>query len=139
FRPAIRPHLRAAADDVKNDLDRPGVQLLDTRTVPEFTGEVAATERGGHIPGAVRIDWEKTLAPDYRFKQGRELVEQLSALGIDPAKESVLYCASGPRAAHLYVALKVAGFGPARLYDRSFSEWGNRADLPVAGGSGDGK
>jgi thiosulfate/3-mercaptopyruvate sulfurtransferase len=52
-----------------------------------------------------------------------DLRSEWSALGIEDGKEIVVYCRSGMRAAHTWVALKHAGFPRVRLYDGSWQEW----------------
>jgi len=38
-------------------LGKPGVVFVDARSPKEYTGEDLRSKRGGHIPGAVNIDW----------------------------------------------------------------------------------
>lgn len=132
FTPAIKPHLRATAEEIAARLDDEALQLIDTRTPQEFSGAFAMTAQAGHIPGALRVDWEASLDASLVFRSPEGLLETLEQCGVDPKKESVLYCLSGPRAAHLYVAMRAAGLDTARVYDRSWSEWGNRPELPAA-------
>lgn len=131
FVPRVRPELRADADGILKRLGDPAFQLVDTRSVEEFSGRGAVVLRGGHIPGAIRVDWDDDLDENLTFRPAGELAERLGRAGVDPGKETVLYCLGGPRAAHVYLALKLAGGKRLSLYDRSFAEWGNRADLPV--------
>jgi thiosulfate/3-mercaptopyruvate sulfurtransferase len=44
----------------------------------------------------------------------------------------VTSCGSGVSAALLTLAMTVAGLPPGGLYDGSWTEWGGRADTPVA-------
>ena len=44
----------------------------------------------------------------------------------------VTYCQTHHRAAHSYFVLRLLGYPRLVGYDRSWSEWGNRDDLPIA-------
>ena len=52
-------------------------------------------------------------------------------LGVTPEREVVTYCQGGYRAAHTYLALRLAGFPNVRNYTGSWKEWGDREDLPI--------
>lgn len=92
-------------------------RLLDTRTQVEFDQ--------GHLPGAILWDWFNAVPPDSWdcTREPEELRAEWGELGVDPSREIVVYCRSGMRAAHTYVALKHAGYPRVRLYDGSWQEW----------------
>ncbi len=48
-----------------------------------------------------------------------------------PDKTVVTYCQTHHRAAHTYFVLRLLGYPRIVGYDRSWSEWGNRDDLPI--------
>ena len=117
------------SDDVY--VDREGVSrrtsagdavLLDTRSPSEFAE--------GHIPGAVSWDWLNAVPADSwsASRDPEELRAEWRALGLDVSKEIIVYCRSGMRAAHTYVALRNAGFERVRLYDGSWQEWSMKTD-----------
>jgi thiosulfate/3-mercaptopyruvate sulfurtransferase len=112
-------------------IGRPGVQIFDVRSDEEYFGERVRAKHGGAIPGAFHQDWTAALAADGTVKCGAELRAQFEALGLDPAAEIVTYCQGGYRAAHAYLALKIAGYPNVRNYLGSWAEWGNRDDLPI--------
>jgi thiosulfate/3-mercaptopyruvate sulfurtransferase len=117
--------------DVKARLGDPGVVILDTRTDEEHNGTMVRAKRGGHIPGAVHVEWTRNLAPDGAFKPADELRAMYEQAGVTPDKEVVTYCQGGYRAAHGYLALRLLGYPRVRNYTGSWKEWGDREDLPV--------
>ena len=126
-------------------LSRPEVQILDVRTVKEFNGEDIRAIRGGHIPGAVNIPYEQNwLDPETGNKLARREVssnagmalkstEALKALyaGLDPNKETIVYCQSGARASETAGVLQQLGFKDVKVYDSSWLGYGNTLDAPA--------
>jgi thiosulfate/3-mercaptopyruvate sulfurtransferase len=132
YRPAREPQRVAGAEWVRERLNDPTVCLLDTRSAAEYTGKDVRARRGGHIPGAINIEWRQNLRADGSFKSLDELRALYAAQGITPDKTVVTYCQTHHRAAHTYFVLRLLGYPRLVGYDRSWSEWGNRDDLPLA-------
>jgi thiosulfate/3-mercaptopyruvate sulfurtransferase len=125
-----RAEILATYPRLLEQLGRRDVQIFDVRSDEEYFSERVRAKHGGAIPGSYHQDWTAALAADGTVKSPAELRAQFEALGLDPANEIVPYCQGGYRAAHAYLALKIAGYPRVRNYLGSWAEWGNRDDLP---------
>jgi len=136
FQPRPHPERIATAEWIQA---RPGAGadrpvIIDARTADEYAGKrVAPGARGGHIPGAVHIDWQTTVTGQGggRMKSPEELNSIMQAAGVDRSREAVVYCGIGMRASYLYLVLRALGFTRVRNYDAAWAEWGGRADLSI--------
>jgi thiosulfate/3-mercaptopyruvate sulfurtransferase len=133
FRPQANSALIATSEWVKAHLKDPQVRLLDARSVAEFKGERIQGPRGGHIPGAINLEWTRVLGSGEikTFLDAPSLEKLFSDVQISPGQEVVTYCQTGMRAAALYFALRLLGYERVRMYDGSWQEWSALADLPV--------
>ena len=127
-----RSELLATADDV---LNRPAKTIvIDARAPKEFSGEqpVAGSTKGGHIPGAVNLDWQQ-LVTETGIVDAKRLEAQLSAIPKDA--DVIVHCQSGARSSVLYHALKSVGVQHVRNYLGSMNEWVSDETLPLEQGS----
>jgi thiosulfate/3-mercaptopyruvate sulfurtransferase len=117
---------------VLKNLQNPEVVFLDARSPAEYRGEEIKAKRGGHIPGAININWVDNLYDDKsaRFRSAAELKKMYMHAGITPDKLVITYCQSGMRASHSYFTLLLLGYPNVKVYDGSWVEWGNREGLP---------
>ncbi len=127
----VHEELIASADWVLQHLNESNVKILDVRMPKEYTGEIHNARRGGHIPGAENVEWSTAMNSDGTFKSADKLTKMYRDAEITPDKEVVVYCQSGHRASHGYLVLRLLGYPNVRVYNRSWSEWGNRSDLPI--------
>ncbi len=106
--------------------------IVDTRSREEFLGTDRRARHGGAIPGAVHRDWVDLYDPDTGcMKPAAALRDAFEPLGVTPDKEVTLYCNTGYRSAHGYLALRLLGYPRLRNYVGSWQEWGNRDGLPI--------
>jgi len=133
---AYTAHLNDSAIADKNyiltHLHDPSICLLDCRSPAEYTGQDLRARRGGHIPGAVNIEWTRALDPqrDMRLKNPDELTALYQQAGVTPDKQVIAYCQTHHRSALSYIILKYLGYR-VRGYPGSWSEWGNDPNTPV--------
>ena len=120
-------------DYVLQRLGDPTVAILDARSVAEYDGKDKRARRVGHIPGAVNLNWTTTIdqTRKMRLKEQQELRKMLSAIGVTPDKEVIVYCHTHHRSSHTYIMLKALGFPNVKAYPGSWSEWGNHPDTPI--------
>lgn len=122
----------ATWQDVRDAIGRRDAAIVDVRMPGEYEGSDVRAARGGHIPGAVNIEWTDSTAGDNVLKPVDDLRRMYEERGVTPDKEVIVHCQLGVRAAHTWFVLKqVLGYPRVRNYDGSWAEWGNRDDLPV--------
>ncbi|MGH9023405.1 MAG: sulfurtransferase, partial [Acidimicrobiia bacterium] len=112
------PELRAGAADILNwASETADLQLIDTRTEEEFSGDKTLGEDPpGHIPGAGNLPHRSFLGDGASLLASpEELTGRLKDLGADLITETIVYCRSGIRASVAWLALRLAG-APVRLY-----------------------
>jgi thiosulfate/3-mercaptopyruvate sulfurtransferase len=122
----------ATWQDVRDAIDRAGEVILDVRSREEYEGRSVRAARGGHIPGAVHVEWTDAIAADNVLKPESELRRMYEDAGVTPDHDVITHCQLGIRAVHSWFVLKhVLGYPHVRNYDGSWQEWGNRADSPI--------
>lgn len=126
------PEIRTTTEYVLENLDNEDVVMCDTRNPEEYTGTDVRAERGGHVPGAINLDWVYSVDDNGMFKSAEELHELYTAAGFTPDKQIITYCQTGVRGAHTWFVLReLLGFPDVRNYDGSWEEYGNREDTPI--------
>ncbi len=83
--------------------------VIDTRDKAQFTKE--------HIPGAVNIEWRRTLAERHRIPKDKPVL---------------LYCNTGSLSAQAGFALRVAGYENVLILQGGYAEWKAKGGLDAA-------
>jgi thiosulfate/3-mercaptopyruvate sulfurtransferase len=99
--------------------------VLDARSPAEFRGEDVRAKFGGHIPGAVNVDWVENFGGGTLLKEPDALKALYAAKGITPDKEVIALCQTGQRSSVSYLTLRLLGYPKVGNYAGSWIEWGN--------------
>jgi thiosulfate/3-mercaptopyruvate sulfurtransferase len=132
--------VRARRADIEAILQkRSDAQMVDVRSVDEFTGKIIAppgmsetAQRAGHIPGAANIPWAQSANEDGTFKSADALAQLYGGKGVNGSKDVIAYCRIGERSSHTWFVLKyLLGYNNVKNYDGSWTEWGNLVGAPI--------
>jgi thiosulfate/3-mercaptopyruvate sulfurtransferase len=124
------PTLVVDADWVHAHLNQPKVVVIDARDRTFYNGSPAGWVRNGHIAGARSLPYTEMLDSTGRYKAPAALTALFRQAGAEPGDTVVVYCHVGMQATVVLFAADRLGY-PVHLYDGSFQDWANRADLPV--------
>lgn len=126
-------HLLATKQELLQALRNKPPQIIDTRSKEEYCGTAKTAKRQGAIPGAIHLEWSELLdARTKTFKKPEELAQLLQKRGIDLSQPVVTYCQTGGRAAVAAFVLELMGGRQVKNYYRSWAEWGNDQETPIA-------
>jgi thiosulfate/3-mercaptopyruvate sulfurtransferase len=116
---------------IASRLGSQNIVLIDNREKHEFDGATPyGSSRGGHIPGALHIDWREFFKSDGTLKPRKTLDALLKSKDIQPSREIVVYCTGGVRSAMAYFVFRHLGY-KVRNYDGSWWDWSRNPKLPI--------
>ncbi len=108
--------------------------LVDARSFKEFIGQdvVPGAARGGHIPGAVQLEWTNFTDSLETFKSADEIKKVLEKKGITKDTKVITNCQIGlGRSTMMAMAMKLAGYDNVLVYSGSWEEWSADPRLPL--------
>ncbi|MEU2257473.1 sulfurtransferase [Nocardia xishanensis] len=114
-----RSDVLVSVDWAEENLNAPGVVFVEV-------DEDTSAYDGGHIEGAVRLDWKKDLQDQVRrdFVNQEQFSDLLSARGISNDDEVVLYGGNNNWfAAYAYWYFKLYGHNNVKLLDGGRKKW----------------
>jgi thiosulfate/3-mercaptopyruvate sulfurtransferase len=130
------PNVLCAIDYLKQVSSNkdPNVLILDVRTAAEYSGADVRSAKGGHVPGAVNLDYQRfiTDSDPKVWKPAAEISKLLSDAGVKQGIQVITYCQTGVRASFALFTLKLMGVETVKNYDGSWAEWGNLKDTAIA-------
>ena len=128
------PSLGLTVADVLKLKGQPGVVLVDARPHNEYVGNDDVWLRKGHIPGAISFHWARLMEKDntHKFKSFDSVKAELTAAGITPDKDVLVYCGTSREGSLLRFYLKhVAKYPRVRLYEGSWKEYASLKQHPA--------
>ena len=132
FSSAPNEELIAGWQEVVASIEDPSTLVCDARSPEEYAGRDVRADRGGHIPEAVNVNWDRALGEDGRFLPADELRALYNSEGVVSDKTIYTLCQTAVRATHTWFVLSdLLGFESVKVYDGSWVEWGNRTDTPI--------
>ena len=132
FDPEYRPELVVGGADISGNLEN--FTVVDCRSPAEYEGTDVRAARGGHIPGAINVNWvlNNSGGDVTTFLPVTALADFYdSTIGTSDETVVVTHCQTGVRGAHTYFVLRLLGYEEVTLYDASWVEWGNTELFPV--------
>jgi len=135
-----REEMRILRDRVVALLGNPEIAIVDARSPEEYRGERVGGPGGpdvgavrpGRIPGARHLFYMDLFDETQSFKSKAEIAAMAAERGLTPETPTITYCRMSHRATVAYFALtRILGYPDVRVYDGSWTEWGNLVGVPI--------
>lgn len=126
-----QPQARISQDEIIQQLDSPDFAIWDARSPGEYTGDMVRAARGGHIPGAINLEWTELMDRQKNLRIRDDAQQVLDSLGLTRSKQIATHCQSHHRSSFTYMVARILGYDNIRGYDGSWAEWGNNEQTPV--------
>ena len=130
----INPAVLISADEIIGQLGQPDFAVWDARSPGEYSGNMVRSARGGHIPGAINIEWTELMDSQRNLRIREDAEAILSNAGLGKDKSVATHCQSHHRSGFTYMVARILGYKKISAYDGSWAEWGSLDHTPVERG-----
>jgi thiosulfate/3-mercaptopyruvate sulfurtransferase len=121
----------ATREYLQSRLGAADLAIWDARGPLEYSGEKVLAAKGGHIPGAINLEWTAAMDPARHLRIRGDIAQTLDGLGITADKEIITHCQTHHRSGFTYLVAKALGYPRVKGYAGSWGEWGNHPDTPT--------
>lgn len=119
-------------DEILQRLEEPDFAVWDVRTAKEFRGESETPIRGGHIPGAVHLEWTALMDEQQKLLPKEQLQKMLDDAGLSKDKTIATHCQTHRRSGLTwFVAHKLLAYPAIKAYPGSWADWSSDLTTPV--------
>lgn len=127
----LNPNVVISMDQILDNLGSGIFTIWDARSSQEFSGERIISARGGHIPGAINLEWTELIDQNKNLRIRDDAQQILDNVGLSCSKTIITHCQTHHRSSFTYMVARILGYESIIGYDGSWSEWGNLDHTPV--------
>lgn len=128
------PNVLISTDEIISQLGSSDFAVWDARSPGEYRGDMVRSARGGHIPGAINIEWTELMDQQRNLRIRDDAQEILDNAGLHRDKTITTHCQSHHRSGFTYMVARILGYENISAYDGSWAEWGSLDHTPIERG-----
>ena len=128
---SIDHNILAKYEDIKNLYNNKDYQIVDARSFGRFAGKEEEPRPGlqkGHIPYSINIPFNLLINDHGYLIDKDEIIKILNKYNFSFEKIIISSCGSGVTACVLAFVLELIGKKTWKVYDGSWSEWGQKGN-----------
>jgi thiosulfate/3-mercaptopyruvate sulfurtransferase len=128
------PEVLISSDKIISQLENANFAVWDARSPGEYSSNMVRSARGGHIPGAINIEWTELMDRQRNLRIREDSQEILDRAGLGREKSVTTHCQSHHRSGFTYMVARILGYKNISAYDGSWAEWGSLDQTPIERG-----